>query len=189
MCDRVQAIPGQSATEVTAWMQGHPTLRATANERLQVQRTETPARRFTFRASIFPIGGVSNQNGTPSILNRRLDRSRIRVETFQLVDVVDGVDYSDLEEALRVLYGPDLYSDYRRSTPTRLYPIYPDTTSPQLPRLNRSYAQGQVRVGNTYGYWLELISNPDGTIQTGSITVVLAEDVDQLLTHLEQTDR
>ncbi|MEO1591498.1 MAG: hypothetical protein AAFU71_09425 [Cyanobacteria bacterium J06632_22] len=186
MCDLAQAAPGQSVDEVKAWMQGHPTLRATAGERLQVQRTETPARRFTFRASIFPIGGTSNDDDTPAILNRDINRSQIRTETFMLVDVVDGVEYADLEEALRVIYGPDLYADYRRSSSTRLYPV---SSPSRLLRPHRSDARGQVRVGDAYGYWLELIPNPDGTVNTGSITVVLPEDVDQLLAHLEQTGR
>ena len=186
VCDRAQAVPGESVDEVKAWMQGHPTLRATAGERLQVQRTETPARRFMFRASVFPIGGTSNDNGTPAILNRNVDRSQVRTEMFMLVDVVDGVAYDDLEEALRVIYGPDLYADYRRSGSTRLYP---ESSPNRLLRPNRSEARGQVRLGDMYGYWLELIPNPDGTVHTGSITVVLPEDVDQLLAHLEQTGR
>lgn len=186
ICEGAQATPGQSVDEVKAWMQGHPTLRATAGERLQVQRTETPARRFTFRASVLPIGGTRNDSDTPAILNRSIDRSQVRTETFMLVDIVDGVEYTDLEEALRVLYGPDLYADYRRSSSTRLYPVSSPT---RLLRPNRSAARGQVRVGDSYGYWLELIPNPDGTVHTGSITVVLPEDVDQLLAHLEQTGR
>ncbi|MEL7505004.1 MAG: hypothetical protein AAFN18_21325 [Cyanobacteria bacterium J06554_6] len=181
-----QAIPGESVDEVKAWMQGHPTLRATENERLQVQRTETPARRYIFRATIFPIGGTDGNSDTPAILNRGLDRSQIRVETFMLVDTVDGVDYEDLEEALRVIYGPDLYADYRRSTSTRLYPV---SSPARLLRPNRSDARGQVREGAAYGYWLELIPNPDGTVHTGSISVLLPEDIDQLQSHLEQTGR
>ena len=151
-----------------------------------MQRTETPARRFIFRASVFPIGGPGSDDSTPAILNRNIDRSQSRTETFRLVDVGDGGEYADLDEALRVIYGPDLYADYRRSASTRLYP----TSSPsRLLRPNRSDARGQVRVGDAYGYWLELVPNPDGSIHTGSITVLLPDDVDQLLTHLEQTGR
>jgi hypothetical protein len=180
-----QALPGDTVDEVKAWMQGHPTLRATAGERLLVRRADTPSRRFTFQASIFPIGRLNNpsEGDSPPILQRnRVDFSTVRNERFTLIDMINGVDLARLEESLRILYGPDVYADYRRAQATY---VYPDSSPTTLLRPRRNQARGEVRDGAQFAYWVELIPNPDGTVQTGTISVLLREDLDSLQSYLQ----
>ena len=175
------AIPGQSVEDVQTWMKAHPTLRATASERLLVNRFDTPARRYTFQATIFPVGGYANASDEPAILNPEIDRSIIRTEKFTLVDMVDGVSVERLEESLRLIYGPDIYADYRRAVPVY---SYPDSSPTQVLRPGRDVARGELREGEQLAYWIELTPNPDGTVHLGSISVFLREDLSGLQTFL-----
>lgn len=177
-----QALPGDTLEDVQGWMQGHPTLRATSGERLLVRRVDTPSRRYSFQASVFPIGGLSTgDDDTPPILRRGRGLSTIRLERFTLVDMVNGVSLENLEEALRVLYGPDVYADYRRSQSTY---IYPESSPNSFIRPRADQMRGEVRDGEQYAYWVEIIPNPDGSIHNGSISVLLREDLPGLQAHL-----
>ena len=110
-------LPGHSIDEVKAWMQGHPTLQADSREGLRVHRANVPSRRFTFQASVFPIGGFQRaaDNSIWSTSRRQRDFGTVRREEFILVDYDEQVTVLRLEEALRTLYGPDIYADYRRA--------------------------------------------------------------------------
>jgi hypothetical protein len=177
-----QAIPGQSVDEAQTWMQAHPTLRATPQEYLLVRRSDNAARRFTFQASLFPPGGLSN-DGTPGILIRNSNSlNLVRMERFSLVDMVNGVTLLRLEESLRVLYGPDIYADYRRSQATY---TYPDSSPNQLLRPDRRAVRGELRLGEQFAYWIEFLPNSDGSVESGTIAVLLKEDLPALQTTLE----
>lgn len=169
-------IPGYSVNEVKTWMQGHPTLRADRREGLRVHRADIPSRRFTFQASVFPVGGFqrpSNNSVWPSNTGHR-DFNLIRREEFLLVDYDQPVTVARLEEALRVLYGPDTYADYRRAQA-----IYEYTTEV-------SAIQGEVRLGGLYAYWIELTPNVNGVATTGKLNVILPEDIDRLQNYLQR---
>ncbi|NEP18168.1 MAG: hypothetical protein F6J97_14895 [Leptolyngbya sp. SIO4C1] len=176
-----QALPGQSVDQVAAWMKAHPTLQATANERLLVNRVDTPARRFSFQATVFPAGGFERSD-TPAILNPNRDRSTVRLEKFTLVDMVDGVSVERLEESLRLIYGPEVYSDYRRAQP--IY-SYPEVSSAPLLRPRRQIVRGELREGAEHAYWIELFPNADGTVYTGTISVLLKSDLGRLQSRLQ----
>jgi hypothetical protein len=172
-----QALPGQSVTEVTAWIQAHPTLDPASGETLLVRKTETPAQRFTFEASITAVGRLT-------AVDRR---DIIRVESISLFDMVNGVSPSRLEESLEIIYGPDLYQDYLQSSVIYRYP------SPEL--LNqaenrnaplRRFVQGEVRQGAQFAYWVETVQTPSGIPQNGQISVFLLEDLPKLTDELEQ---
>lgn len=172
-----QALPGQSVTEVTAWIQAHPTLDPASGETLLVRKTETPAQRFTFEASITAIGRLT-------AVDRR---DIIRVESISLFDMVNGVSPSRLEESLEIIYGPNLYQDYLQANVIYRYP------SPEL--LNqaenrnaplRRFVQGEVRQGDQFAYWVETVQTPSGIPQNGQISVFLLEDLPKLTDELEQ---
>ena len=171
-------VPGYSVDEVKTWMQGHPTLRADRREGLRVHRADVPSRRFTFQASVFPIGGLglsSNSAGQLSSSSPQRDLSKVRREEFILVDYDEPVSLERLEDALRTLYGPDMYADYRRARATY---EYSGSVNNRL--------QGEVRVGNLYAYWIELTSDTNGVVTTGKLNVILTEDVDHLQSYLQQ---
>ncbi|MEO1402101.1 MAG: hypothetical protein AAFV72_12760 [Cyanobacteria bacterium J06635_1] len=179
------AIPGQSVDDVETWMKAHPTLRATARERLLVNRVDTPARRFSFQATVFPAGGYANTSDEPPILNADIDRSTVRTEKFTLIDMVDGVSIERLEESLRLIYGPDVYADYRRALPVYSYPA---SSPSSLLRPGRDLVRGELREGEDLAYWLELTPNPDGTVHIGTISVLLREDLGSLRSRLGDND-
>ncbi|MEM7792942.1 MAG: hypothetical protein AAF579_00635 [Cyanobacteria bacterium P01_C01_bin.118] len=169
-------LPGHSVNEVKTWMQGHPTLRADSREGLRVHRADVPSRRFTFQASVFPVGGFqqASRDDVWSTVNRQRNFSIIRREEFILVDYDEPITIGRLEESLRTIYGPDTYADYRRAQPVYDYEAITGTI------------QGEVRLGNTYAYWLELTPDPSGVITTGKLNILLPEDVNRLQTYLNQ---
>ena len=169
-------LPGYSVNEVKTWMQGHPTLRADSREGLRVHRVDTPSRRFTFQASVFPVGGFqrSGNNRIWSSGNRQPNFNTVRREELILVDYDQPVTIARLEESLRTLYGPDTYADYRRAQ--SVYSYISETST----------IQGKVRLGNLYAYWVEVTTDPNGVITTGRLNVLLTEDVDGLQRYLDQ---
>ncbi len=168
------ALPGQSVDEVAAWMQAHPTLRAEPRERLSLRRSDTPARRYTFHASVVGPGTGTGSPGD-SLLRSSRQPVMVRSEKFTLVDMVNGVSVTRLEDALRSLYGAEVYADYRRSQSALIY----SSSRPEDWGTQRA-AQAQISEGNLYGYLIEVIPDADGTLSTGSVTVMLKEDTPSL---------
>ncbi|MEM7063652.1 MAG: hypothetical protein AAF572_10870 [Cyanobacteria bacterium P01_B01_bin.77] len=169
-------LPGYSVNETKTWMQGHPTLRAESREGLRVHRADIPSRRFTFQASVFPIGGFQ-QAGDSSIWsdsNRQANLSIIRREEFTLVDYDEPITIARLEESLRIIYGPETYADYRRADLIDGY-----TTE-------FSAIQGEVRLGTVYAYWIEITPDVNGVDTIGKLNVILPEDVTRLQSYLQR---
>ena len=171
------ALPGYSVDEVKTWMQGHPTLRADRREGLRIHRADVPSRRFTFQASIFPVGGFrrTDDNAALSSPSRNQDFSVIRREEFVLVDYDEPVTLMRLEESLRTIYGPDIHADYRRAPAGY---IATETTN----------SQGEVRLGNLYTYWIELTVDTNGVATAGKLNVLLSEDTDRLQSYLQELE-
>ena len=172
------AIPGQPVDEAKAWMQAHPTLRALPNERLSLRRSDTPARRYTFHGSIFGPAGGSGQ----TLLERGIEAGPmvVRSEKFTLVDLINGVSVSKLEDALRMLYGAQVFADYRRAESVLVYSPgrTEDRGTARAPR-------AQITEGALYAYIIEVTPDVDGTIHTGTVTVMLKEDIPPLRAALE----
>ena len=166
------ALPGLSVNEVKAWMQGHPTLRADSREGLRVHRADVPSRRFTFQASVFPVGGFQAASDTPVLTPRQRNFNIVRREEFILVDYDQSVSAARLEDSLRTLYGPDTYADYRRAE--AVYEYTTETSS------------GEIRLGDLYAYWIELVPDTNGIISIGKLNVLLTEDVSRLQSHLQR---
>ncbi len=169
-------LPGYSVNEVKTWMQGHPTLRASSSEGLRVHRADIPSRRFSFQASVFPVGGFRRSGNNSAWPNSSSPQnlSIVRREEFILVDYDEQVTTARLEESLRILYGPDTYADYRRAQPIYSYTSETNTI------------QGEVRLGSIYAYWIEVTPDINGVITTGRLNVLLPDDVDRLESYLQR---
>ncbi len=175
------ALPGQSVDEAEAWMQAHPTLRADPRERLSLRRNDTPSRRYTFHASIYGPGGATGD----SLLERRVSDQpvMVRAEKFTLVDLISGVSIDRLEDALRTLYGAEVYADYRRSQSILVY-----SPGRAEDRGTHRASRAQISEGDLYAYIVEVIPDPDGAIYTGTVSVMLKEDLPTLRTALSNRE-
>ena len=168
------ALPGQSVQEAEAWMQAHPTLRANPSERLSIRRNDTPARRYTFHGSIYGPGG----GGGESLLVRqqRGELIVVRSEKFTLVDTISGVSIERLEDSLRNLYGAEVFADYRRARSKLVY-----SPGRMEDRGTERAIRAHVLEGDLYAYQFEIVPNPDGTVHTGTVSVMLKEDLPNLV--------
>lgn len=169
------ALPGQKTEEVTAWINSNPTLRPSTGDGLLVQKTNTAAQRFTFLATVLPPGRVTFTK----------DRGTIRSERFSFFDMINGVTPQRLKESLRVIYGPDIYQDYDRS---RIVYEYPTAQTVDLARRQRlpllAAQQGELRLGDRFAYWMEIVQTKTGKAYNGHMVVFLREDLDKLETEL-----
>jgi hypothetical protein len=173
---QAHALPGQPVADVAAWMQANPTIQPAPGETLLVRRTDSPSRRFTFEASITSPGrAVSGDR-----------KDIIRSESITLFDTVYGISQERLEESLGIIYGDEIYQDYRLADVVYQYP-----TAEMISRAENQNApllrfiQGEIRQGSRYGYWVEIVQTPDGKPQNGQITVLLLEDLPKLTSELQ----
>ena len=90
------------------------------------------------------------------------------------MDYDEPISISRLEDSLRAIYGPDTYADYRRAQSVYNYAAVTGTV------------QGEVLLGSTYAYWIELTPDVSGVVTTGKLNVLLPEDVNRLQTYLQQ---
>lgn len=155
------ALPGQSIPVAESWIRNNPTLSPAPNERLSIQRTPSPGQRFSFQASLFPVAGAMPENAL------RL----IRTERFTLVDHANPITIDRLEESLRLIYGPQIFNDYRQGD---LLFEYPTDQSPDNPSLT---LVGAVRSGERFAYWYEVAYGETGTPYLGRMAVFLKEDL------------
>lgn len=173
----VQALPGETVRDVQAWIKAHPTLLPSPGETLVVHKSDTAAQRFSFEASIFPPFPVNTPKGSRVI----------RHESIELFDMINGVSPARLEESLRVVYGVDLAQDYNRARIIYQYPqtLQLDRLQQQLTPIQRA-RQGELRLGDRYAYWMEIVQTPEGRPYNGQMVVLLKEDLDGLEAQLRQ---
>ncbi|EKQ67408.1 hypothetical protein OsccyDRAFT_3671 [Leptolyngbyaceae cyanobacterium JSC-12] len=171
------ALPGQTADEAASWIQANPTLRPASGERLLVRKSDSPAQRFTFQALPIQVGRAATGFGG----------SVIRTEELALFDMIKGITFFRLEEALRAIYGPAIYQDYAQATKVYNYPtqgVIGQAINRNTPLL--AATQGEVRAGDRYAYWLEITRRPDGFAYAGRLTVFLREDLPKLEAELKR---
>ena len=169
--NRVLALPGQSTEEVGAWLKGHATLKPKQGERFLIHRSDTAAQRFTFQASVLPPGAVSFSR----------DRSKIRTERLSMYDAINGMSFERLQESLRIIYGLDVYQDFKRAQLIYDYPNQSAINSARLARTPvREALRGQLRMGDRYAYWMEIAKPKNGKAFIGQMTVLLKSDIDKL---------
>lgn len=167
---RVEALPGQTIGEVETWIKAHPTLRPGRGERLVVRKGERPTQRFVFEASRFSPGRIT-AGSSGLILSERLE----------FYDEVEGVDSERLVEALRIIYGVDIYQDYQRAKVIYTYP-----TDEQIERARQEKKpllearRGELREGERFAYWVEIAQPETGNAVTGRLIVFLKDDIDDI---------
>lgn len=172
---RVEALPGQTPDEATLWIQNNATLRPTPGEKLLIRRSDTPAQRFRFQASLLQVG-----RATPGP-----DGGVIRTEELSLFDMINGITRDRLEESLRAVYGTTVYQDFAQARVVYAYPQAPqldEAVNAKTPVL--AALQGEVREGDQYAYWLEIARRPNGFAYTGRVSVFLRTDLPKLETEL-----
>lgn len=168
---KANALPGQSTEEVATWMKAHPTLRPSRGEKLYVQKSDTAAQRFTFQASVLPPGRIAFTK----------DRSRIRYERLAMYDAINGMSFQRLQESLRVIYGLDIYQDFKNAQIVYEYPNQSAINSARFAKTPiREALKGELRVGDRYAYWVEIAQPRNGKAFTGQMTVLLKSDLDKL---------
>ncbi|HEY9637916.1 MAG TPA: hypothetical protein V6D14_31275 [Coleofasciculaceae cyanobacterium] len=173
--NRASALPGDSTDTVIAWINANPTLRPGIGDGLRVQKNESAAQRFTFQATVLPVGRVTFLK----------DRGTIRSERISFYDMINGVTPERLKESLRVIYNPSIYQDYDRARIVYSYPA-PETVDVGR-RQNRpliAAQQGELRLGERFAYWMEVTKTEQGKAFNGQLTIFLKEDVDKLETEL-----
>ena len=165
------ALPGQTAAEVVDWIRIHPTLRPSSGETLLIRKSDTPAVRFIFEASVLTPGRASAEG----------NKDIIRSERIELFDMINGVTPDRLQEYLRVIYGADIYQDFQQARVVYAYP------SEAMVREARNQAEplgealrGELRLGDRYAYWLQFAQPREGKAITGHIIVLLKSDLDKL---------
>jgi hypothetical protein len=60
-----------------------------------------------------------------------------------------------------------------------------DRLQQQLTSIQRA-RQGELRLGDRYAYWMEIVQTPEGRPYNGQMVVLLKEDVDGLEAQLRQ---
>jgi hypothetical protein len=165
------ALPGQSTEEVSAWIKAHPTLRPGKGERFLVKKSDTAAQRFVFQASVLPPGKVTFTK----------DRSTIRNERIAMYDAINGITLDRLGESLRIIYGLDIYQDFQEAKVLYEYPNQSAINAARLARTPiREALRGELRVGERYGYWVEVAQPRNNKAFTGQMTILLISDIDKL---------
>jgi hypothetical protein len=174
------ALPGQSPDQVLDWIKTNPVLRPESGERLLVRKSDTPARRFQFQASVL-VPGLAEVRGEFNV---------IRSEQIKFFDIINGVTKSRLEESLRSIYGPDIMRDYATAKRVYAYPTaamvlrsQAKNASPILRAL-----QGELRQGKKYGYWVEVLQNGKGSANSGQITVFELDSLPKLEQELSKRE-
>lgn len=173
---QANALPGQPVADVAAWIQSHPTIQPSRGETLLVRRTDSPSRRFIFKASITSPGRAVSGDS----------KDIIRSESVTLFDTVYGVSQQRLEESLNIIYGADLYQDYQQAAVVYQYPtaeMLNRATTQNIPLLR--FVEGEVRQGEQFAYWIETVQTPEGKPHNGRVTVFLLEDLPKLTTELQ----
>ncbi|MBF2064246.1 MAG: hypothetical protein IGS39_07470 [Calothrix sp. C42_A2020_038] len=169
--NHANALPGQTTEEVGAWIKGHPTLKPRIGERFYIQKSDTAAQRFTFQASVLPPGRIGFLR----------DRSKIRTEKIAMYDAINGMSFERLQESLRIIYGLDIYQDFKRAQVIYDYPNQSAINSARLARTPiREALRGELRMGDRYAYWMEIAKPKNGKAFTGQMTVLLKTDLDKL---------
>ncbi len=163
-----QALPGQGSDEVLQWMKSNPGIRPSVGEKLTIRRNNGPSQRMSFEASLLAPGRITPLNSG----------GRIRSETLTLFDMLYGVSEARLEQSLRSVYGLAVHRDFQQAQVVYSYPTA--IVENQAVKSNQPIAaalKGELRLGDRYAYWVEILRNREGLNYGGKVVVFLAEDL------------
>jgi hypothetical protein len=165
------ALPGDTTEDVETWIKAHPTLSPRSGERFLVTKTDTAAQRFSFQAMVSAPGRLTSSN----------NRSQIRTERISMYDAINGMSLDRLKESLRIIYGLDIYQDYKGAQVIYEYPNQSAINAARFAKTPvREGLTGELRVGDRYAYWVEVAQAKNGKAYTGQMTVFLKSDLDKL---------
>ncbi len=166
-----QALPGQRTDEVLLWMKANSGIRPSPTEKFTVRRTNGPSQRMTFEASLLSPGRVTSS---------RTD-GRIRSETLTLFDRLYGVNEARLEATVRSIYGLEVHRDFQTAKVIYTYPtIKEEATAIRTNQPIAAALKGELRQGNRFAYWTEIVRNRDGLNYGGKVAVFLVEDLSKV---------
>ncbi|MFP4220717.1 MAG: hypothetical protein ACLFM4_16545 [Phormidium sp.] len=154
------ALPGESVEEVANWIYTNPLLPDGRRGSLRVSRSDIPGQRLTFVAS----------KTLPTERGLGVGETRIRSEWIEILDYRNGVTSDRLVEALRGIYGLDLYQDYRNAE------LVHDYTVP-VSEEGTTVRRGQLWRGDRFGYWLEITEQDGEDPVLGQLSLMLVEDI------------
>lgn len=172
-CGNAQALPGDLQEDVQAWIEANPSFRESQINTLQVTRFNTAAQKFTFQASPY----------SPTFINER-NNGVIRSEELSFFDVTNGVSFERLQEALRTVYGVNVYQDLANAREVYAYPDLSTVNRSKRQNLLTLRAQtGRLYEGDRFAYWVEIIkTDPDNSdfANRGRIVVLQKGDLPNL---------
>ena len=154
------ALPGESVEEVANWIYTNPLLPDGRRGSLRVSRSDIPGQRLTFVAS----------KTLPTERGLGIGETRIRSEWIEILDYRNGVTGDRLVEALRGIYGLDLYQDYRNAELVHDYTVL-------VGEEGMTVRRGQLWRGDRFGYWLEITERDGDDPVLGQLTVILLDDL------------
>ena len=171
LAQTAQALPGQGSDEVLLWMKANPGIRPSSTEKLTVQRSNGPSQRMSFEASVLSPGRI-----IPSRTG-----GRIRSETLTLFDMLYGVSEARLEATVRSIYGLEVHRDFQTAKVIYAYPtIKAEATALRANQPIAAALKGELRQGNRFAYWTEIVRNRDGLNYGGKVVVFLPEDLSKI---------
>lgn len=162
------SLPGEAVDEVANWIYSNPLLPDGRRGSLRVSRSDIPGQRFTFVAS----------KTLPTQRGLGIGERRIRSEWLEVLDYNNGVTSERLIEAVRGIYGLDLYQDYRNAE------LIYDYVSPTGPT-GQHQRRGQLWQGDRFGYWLELTERDGEEPVLGKLALILLDDIPTVQADLE----
>ncbi len=154
------ALPGESVEEVANWIYTNPLLPDGRRGSLRVSRSDIPGQRLTFVAS----------KTLPTERGFGIGETRIRSEWIEILDYRNGVTGDRLIEALRAIYGLDLYQDYRNAELVHDYTVLSGEEGLTVRR-------GQLWRGDRFGYWLEITEQDGEDPVLGQLSLILVDDI------------
>ncbi|TVR09272.1 MAG: hypothetical protein EA395_10295 [Phormidium sp. GEM2.Bin31] len=154
------SLPGEAVDEVANWIYSNPLLPDGRRGSLRVSRSDIPGQRFTFVAS----------KTLPTQRGLGIGERRIRSEWLEVLDYNNGVTSERLIEAVRAVYGLDLYQDYRNA---ELIYEYVNPTGPT----GQHQRRGQLWQGDRFGYWLEITERDGEEPVLGKLALILLDDI------------
>jgi hypothetical protein len=163
-----QALPGQGSDEVILWMKSNPGIRPSPGEKLIIRRSNGPSQRMSFEASLLAPGRITPLNSD----------GRVRSETLTLFDMLYGVSEARLEDSIRSIYGLAVHRDFQQAQVVYSYPT--PVAENQAIRAKQPIAaalKGELRKGDRYAYWTEIVRNREGLNYGGKVVVFLVEDL------------
>lgn len=162
------SLPGEAVDEVANWIYSNPLLPDGRRGSLRVSRSDIPGQRFTFVAS----------KTLPTQRGLGIGERRIRSEWLEVLDYNNGVTSERLIEAVRGIYGLDLYQDYRNAE------LIYDYVSPTGPT-GQHQRRGQLWQGDRFGYWLEITERDGEDPVLGKLALILLDDIPTVQADLE----